>query len=484
MPTQPCATKVDECLPCNDWPVENLTAEVEDFPTWLSLWQLPHEPLLGFWAYGCFGWYFSELSQEHADSMAEAAAADCQDVPTETPVTPRYLLSAAVTVDCTDLGYSLAGTPVTLPAGFASCEVPPYVLNAPQTIQDDFESDIQAQLDATARSAALESLGTGGCTTQYAAPGCANPGVLRPRVQYADGSVEWLTSLAYNYHLRLWALPRTCDYFNGSFNLFTEFSAGRFCAFQNPANGNGLTNYFGRWQLFTREGVHPDGNTAPVVPINDPATQGPPPTFWCNSIKCSTTRVLVGTSNAEIHVDRSSLASTEEWTVAHDVTFFNCGAGIASCPPAGSPGNARYLPCVETRYSSTITLPQNCFAFAWYCTEDNLTREVTVPIPGGECMERAPEWADIAAYWGSGGPSSPTFVNGVVVAEYGAGANPSFSGGRHQVYRRTKMGTLTADPSGTYVCQTGSVRESCGNEQTRYIACPGAAIVTMEVPPP
>ena len=83
-----CPSEVNQCLPCNDAPLENLSAELPDLPTYLGLVTIPNDPVLGdkWSSLGCKGWVFSTISIE--DAKARAALQDCGVAPPEEPPSP------------------------------------------------------------------------------------------------------------------------------------------------------------------------------------------------------------------------------------------------------------------------------------------------------------------------------------------------------------------------------------------------------------
>lgn len=82
----PCSNEVSECLPCNDPPILNLSAEVEDRNRFLgfSYDNTPLTPIDWWAARKCMQWAWSEISQEDADQ--QVAALECPPVPQDTPV--------------------------------------------------------------------------------------------------------------------------------------------------------------------------------------------------------------------------------------------------------------------------------------------------------------------------------------------------------------------------------------------------------------
>lgn len=77
--SQSCRNEVNDCLPCNDSPVENLSAEQPDLPTYLGIIHIPIDPPLPgrFSKLGCFAWAFSNISQEDAEALAALQDPEC-----------------------------------------------------------------------------------------------------------------------------------------------------------------------------------------------------------------------------------------------------------------------------------------------------------------------------------------------------------------------------------------------------------------------
>lgn len=138
----PCAKKVHSCLPCNDWPLLNLSAEGPDDPVKLAIVNWDPPPNIGFKSQGCLNWCFSAISQADADACAAAQAIACADnsdgdlpgVPPGQPVLPGggYVYNDEQRFGCGPLGdpseniivtgalpphYSVQGTELVLAAG-------------------------------------------------------------------------------------------------------------------------------------------------------------------------------------------------------------------------------------------------------------------------------------------------------------------------------------------------------------------------------
>lgn len=79
MPVQACPNPVNQCLPCLEGPLANLSAEAPDQPTYFAI--VEYRPdIPGNWDFtkqGCKSWCFSTVSQEAADACALAQAQDC-----------------------------------------------------------------------------------------------------------------------------------------------------------------------------------------------------------------------------------------------------------------------------------------------------------------------------------------------------------------------------------------------------------------------
>lgn len=173
---QACDKVVNQCLPCNDFPIENLSAELPDAPTFLGIFTYPNQPPIGnlFIAKGCLGYVFSTISQEDADDKALQQAELCAWTdsgrtdgcnggegncePTITGFQPRGFFRSneqVCQVPCPDPD----GTPSTfrLPAGAVLSGI--------------------SQADADARAAALcikRAKGHILCFTNIFDPGCLN----------------------------------------------------------------------------------------------------------------------------------------------------------------------------------------------------------------------------------------------------------------------------------------------------------------------
>lgn len=85
----PCASKINECLPCNDDPILNISAEDEDTDRFLFNFNLRQRPNLGFsfQSVGCKRFCYSELSQLDADLCAILQTVDCVNDGFTTPPT-------------------------------------------------------------------------------------------------------------------------------------------------------------------------------------------------------------------------------------------------------------------------------------------------------------------------------------------------------------------------------------------------------------
>jgi len=75
----PCPNSIKECLPCNDDPILNISAEDADSDRFLFNFNLIQRPPLGFSfeQLGCSGWCFSEVSQLDADLCAILQVIEC-----------------------------------------------------------------------------------------------------------------------------------------------------------------------------------------------------------------------------------------------------------------------------------------------------------------------------------------------------------------------------------------------------------------------
>jgi hypothetical protein len=125
MPIIQCAKALRQCLPCNDDPLANISAEDVDTDRYIGILpQYPDQPLTGdpnkiFFSFGCLGICYSTQSQADADICATNQALECVgDSPggTTTNGDPRFIYSSdakSCSVACPDGGTFT----FTLPAG-------------------------------------------------------------------------------------------------------------------------------------------------------------------------------------------------------------------------------------------------------------------------------------------------------------------------------------------------------------------------------
>jgi len=75
----PCNLVLKRCLPCNDDPIRNITAEAPDVDVFIGFRDFRWNPPLGttYFQLACKGICFSEVSQEEANLCALQAAQDC-----------------------------------------------------------------------------------------------------------------------------------------------------------------------------------------------------------------------------------------------------------------------------------------------------------------------------------------------------------------------------------------------------------------------
>ena len=75
----PCDLALKQCLPCNDDPVRNITAEAPDVDVFIGFRDFKWNPFLGdtYFQLACKEFCFSEVSQEDADLCALRAAEEC-----------------------------------------------------------------------------------------------------------------------------------------------------------------------------------------------------------------------------------------------------------------------------------------------------------------------------------------------------------------------------------------------------------------------
>src|SRR2546430_7502011 len=85
MPTIPCHTKINQCLPCNDDPIENFSSEAPDVAVFVANVTVPigggGGRLGRFQRQGCVGICTSTVSQAEADQCAADQAFLCSTPP-------------------------------------------------------------------------------------------------------------------------------------------------------------------------------------------------------------------------------------------------------------------------------------------------------------------------------------------------------------------------------------------------------------------
>lgn len=87
----PCALALHQCLPCNDDPIRNITAEAPDVDVFIGLRDYKWNPPLGvtYFQLACKAICFSEVSQEEANLCAQRGAQECVwDGGSDPPVPP------------------------------------------------------------------------------------------------------------------------------------------------------------------------------------------------------------------------------------------------------------------------------------------------------------------------------------------------------------------------------------------------------------
>lgn len=86
----PCALRLKDCLPCNDDPIQNITAEAPDVDVFIGFRDFRGRPPLGvlFAQIGCKALCFSTVSQRDADDCALRQAQDCTWPNWRPPVRP------------------------------------------------------------------------------------------------------------------------------------------------------------------------------------------------------------------------------------------------------------------------------------------------------------------------------------------------------------------------------------------------------------
>jgi hypothetical protein len=90
MATIPCSLALKQCLPCNDDPVANISAEAPDVDVFIGFRDFNWNPPLGntYFQLGCKTICFSTVSQEDADLCALRQAQSCVWTGGKPPVTP------------------------------------------------------------------------------------------------------------------------------------------------------------------------------------------------------------------------------------------------------------------------------------------------------------------------------------------------------------------------------------------------------------
>lgn len=79
MPNIPCSLVLKQCLPCNDDPIRNITAEAPDVDVFVGFRDFKWNPPLGvtYFQLACKSFCFSEVSQQEADLCALREAEAC-----------------------------------------------------------------------------------------------------------------------------------------------------------------------------------------------------------------------------------------------------------------------------------------------------------------------------------------------------------------------------------------------------------------------
>lgn len=109
MPLIACPNSIKECLPCDDDPIRNLSAEDPDFDRFIGVhnFRLTNVPLnYRFRQTACKTLCYSEVSQAEADDCARRTAQECvfddMELPDGTPMPVFYNSAQSYTVRCPD----------------------------------------------------------------------------------------------------------------------------------------------------------------------------------------------------------------------------------------------------------------------------------------------------------------------------------------------------------------------------------------------
>jgi hypothetical protein len=86
----PCQLVLKECLPCNDDPIANISAEAPDIDVFIAFRDFRGNPPLGvtYAQLGCKTICFSQTSQQEADDCAQRQAEECVWKTWKPPITP------------------------------------------------------------------------------------------------------------------------------------------------------------------------------------------------------------------------------------------------------------------------------------------------------------------------------------------------------------------------------------------------------------
>lgn len=246
-----CSSEVNQCLPCNDAPIENLSAEGSDLPTFLGIVTFRNDPDLGvtFAKQGCLGWAFSRISIEDAET--QAAAQDC----------PEF-----------------APPP---PPGDDNPTPPPEP--PPTKIEIDFPCTDNLALDCSTFDCCEGNLTL---VPNY---------TLRPRCQIG-AAVTWFTNYGPGNFPIPYLFTETVDRWNGYFEEAVT-NQRNFCYWRSADVASAIMQVGNRWELYIYSGQY--AVDLPNVPVCSADTG--PPFFDCTAIGCAAGTGLVSSVNQTVY---------------------------------------------------------------------------------------------------------------------------------------------------------------------------------------